>query len=113
MATPTYLARDRHNNPIQALKPRSDAQTHIVTLAPPGSARMATALQPNTVVVRIYANVDVFAAVGPVDSVVASAVGSMPLPATLPEYIRVSASTSLAVAFAAAVSGLAYVTEMS
>lgn len=103
------LARDRLNAPIQALAP---GPTTVVTVVNTGASVMASDLSATTVCIRLIATVDTLIAIGATGAVSASA-GSMLLPAGIPEYFRVTATTSQKVSgLGLSAGGNLYITEM-
>jgi hypothetical protein len=108
MAIPV-LARDRYNAPIQALAPGT---VQAVTTATGASAATATALAVTTVVVRVVSTTDCYLAIGTGTPTASSA--SLLLPASTPEYFRVSGGDTIKVAaLAVTAAGLLNVTEMA
>lgn len=106
--TATILAKDRFNNPIQALQP-STVQ-NIVT-GTGASVAVTNAFGGSTVVVRLLATYDCYVAFGTVPTATSS---SMYLPSGRPEFFRVEEGAAWKVAaLSVAAIGVLNIVEMT
>lgn len=107
MTTTAYLAKDKFNHPIQALKP-STTQTVAISGT---SAATANALNKNIVVVRVLSTTNCFIRFGTGTPTATTA--DTPIVAFTPEYFRVDAQDTIKVAgIQMSAGGSLYVTEM-
>lgn len=107
MTTTAYLAKDRFNHPIQALKPGTTQSVAISGV----SAATANALSKSIVVVRVVSTTNCFIMFG--TGTPTATTSDMPIAAFTPEYFRVDAQDTIKVAgLQISSGGTLYVTEM-